>query len=129
MDTDQQLEEKDLVFQIVGCSMEVLNELGHGLREKTYERALCVEFRLQTIPYSQQEVFSVLYKGEKVDDYIPDLIVDGRVVVDTKTIEAIGDVEIGKMINYLHITGLKVGLLVNFKKPKLEWKRVVLSNH
>lgn len=129
MDANQQLEEKDLVFQIVGCSMEVLNELGHGLREKTYERALCVEFKLQDMCFSQQAVFPVLYKGEKVDDYIPDLVVEDRVVVDTKTIDAIGAVEIGKMLNYLHITGLKVGLLINFKKPKLEWKRVVLSGH
>ncbi|RKX36557.1 MAG: GxxExxY protein [Verrucomicrobia bacterium] len=129
MNANQQLEEKRLVFQIVGCAMEVLNELGHGLREKTYERALCVEFRLQKINYSQQAIFPVIYKGEKVDDYIPDLIVEDRVVVDTKTIDAIGNVEIGKMLNYLHVTGLKVGLLINLKKSKLEWKRVVLSEH
>jgi GxxExxY protein len=129
MDTNQQLEEKDLVFQIVGCSMEVLNELGHGFREKTYECALCVEFRLQNIACSQQSVFPVPYKGEKVDDYIPDLIVENRVVVDTKTIETITDIEIGKMLNYLRITGLKVGLLINFKHAKLQWKRVVLSEH
>lgn len=129
MNANQQLEEKELVFQIVGCSLEVLNELGHGLREKTYERALCVEFRLQKINYSQQAVFPVIYKGEKVDDYIPDLIVEDRVVVDTKTIDAIGNVEIGKMLNYLQITGLKVGLLINFKYSKLQWKRVVLSEH
>ena len=129
MNANQQLEEKRLVFQIVGCAMEVLNELGHGLREKPYERALCVEFRLQKINYSQQAIFPVIYKGEKVDDYIPDLIVEDRVVVDTKAIDAIGNVEIGKMLNYLHVTGLKVGLLINLKKSKLEWKRVVLSEH
>lgn len=129
MNTNQHLEEKELVYKIVGCAMEVLNELGHGLREKTYERALCVEFRLQKIEYSQQSVYSVLYKGEKVDDYIPDLIVENRVVVDAKTIDAIGDSEIGRMLNYLQITGLKVGLLVNFKHSKLHWKRVVLSEY
>ena len=129
MDTNKQLLEKDLVFQIVGCSMEVLNGLGHGLREKTYERALCVEFRLQDINYSQQAVYPVLYKGEKVDDYIPDLIIENQVVVDTKTIDSIGDVEIGQMLNYLRVTGLQVGLIIKFKKPKLEWKRVVLSDH
>ena len=109
--------------------MEVLNELGHGLREKTYERALCVEFRLQEIAFSQQTIFQVFYKGEKVDDYIPDLTVEDRVVVDTKTIDTIGDAEIGKMLNYLRVTGLKVGLLINFKHSKLQWKRVVLSEH
>jgi GxxExxY protein len=129
MDAKHQLEEKELVFQIVGCAMEVLNELGHGLREKTYERALCHEFKLQGIGYSQQSVFPVFYKGEKIDDYIPDLIVNDRVVVDAKTVDAIGDEEIGQMLNYLKVTGLKVGLLINFKHSKLQWKRVVLSEH
>jgi GxxExxY protein len=129
MNTNQNLEEKDLVYQIVGCSMEVLNELGHGLREKTYERALCHEFGLQKMEYSQQTVFPVFYKGKKVDDYIPDLIVENRVVVDTKTVDSIGDDEIGQMLNYLRITGLKVGLLINFKHSKLQWKRVVLTDH
>ncbi len=129
MDTNQNLEEKDLVYQIVGCSMEVLNELGHGLREKTYERALCHEFGLQKMEYSQQTVFPVFYKGKKVDDYIPDLIVENRVVVDTKTVDSFGDDEVGQMLNYLRITGLKVGILINFKHSKLQWKRVVLTDH
>ena len=120
MDANQQLEEKELVFQIVGCCMEVLNGLGHGLREKTYERALCVEFNLQHINHSQQTAYPVVYKGTKVDDYIPDLIVEGRVIVDTKTIESIGESEVGQMLNYLKITGLKVGLLINFKHSKLQ---------
>ncbi len=109
--------------------MEVLNELGHGLREKTYERALCVEFKLQELKFSQQAVFPVVYKGEVIDEYIPDLLVEDRIVIDTKTIEAIGENEIGQMLNYLKVTGLKVGLLINFKHSKLQWKRVVLSEH
>jgi GxxExxY protein len=74
-------------------------------------------------------VFPVFYKGEKVDDYIPDLIVNDKIVVDAKTVEAIGDEEIGQMLNYLKVTGLKVGLRINFKHSKLQWKRVVLSEH
>ena len=109
--------------------MEVLNELGHGLREKTYERALCHEFELQQIGYSQQAVFPVFYKERKVDDYIPDLVIEERIVVDTKTVDTIGDNEIGQMLNYLRVTGLKAGLLINFKKSKLEWKRIVLSEN
>lgn len=123
----KELIEKELVFKIVGCAMEVHNELGHGLREKTYERALCREFDLNPISYDQQAVYPVFYKGEKIDDYIPDLIVEGRVVVDAKTIEAVGDEERGKMLNYLKITGLKIGLVINFKHPKLQWERFVLD--
>ncbi len=125
--TMSELIEKELVFKIMGCAMEVHNELGYGLREKTYERALCREFDLQGLSYNQQAIYPVIYKGEKIDDYIPDLAVEERVVVDAKTIEAIGDVERGKMLNYLKITGLKVGLIVNFKNSKLEWERIVLD--
>ncbi len=124
---DVKLIEKELVFKVIGCAIEVHNELGYGLREKTYERALCREFDLQNISCNQRAVYPVFYKGEKSDDYIPDLVVEERVVVDTKTIEAIGDNERGQMLNYLRITGLKVGLLINFKHSKLEWERVVLD--
>ena len=117
---------KEDVFLIVGCAMEVLNTLGHGLLEKPYENALVVEFGLRDIPCKQQPRFEVIYKGFKVGDYIPDLIVFDKVVVDTKTIDRITDTERGQILNYLKITQLKVGVILNFKKPKLEWKRLVL---
>jgi len=129
MHTNIKLEEQELICRITGCAMEVLNEIGHGLREKTYERALCREFDFQGIAYSQQTVFPVEYKGAKIDEYIPDLVVEGRIVTDAKTIDGIGQDEIGKMLNYLKITKLNVGLIINFKHAKLEWKRVVLTEH
>jgi GxxExxY protein len=68
----------------------------------------------------------VIYKSVKVGEYIPDLIVFDEIVVDTKTIDRIIDVERGQILNYLKITQLRVGLLLNFKHPKLEWERLVL---
>lgn len=106
--------------------MEVLNGLGHGLLEKPYENAMCVEFGLREIPYTQQARYKILYKDVQVGEYIPDLIVFDKVVVDTKVIDRITDHEIGQRLNYLKITGHKVGLIINFKKAKLEWKRVAL---
>ncbi|RKX42316.1 MAG: GxxExxY protein [Verrucomicrobia bacterium] len=127
MDTNRhELILKEEVFQVVGCAMEVLNELGHGLLEKPYENALVVEFGLRGIPFRQQPRFDVLYKGISVGEYIPDLITHGQLVVDTKVIDRITDHEIGQMMNYLKITGLKVGVIINFKHAKLEWKRIVL---
>lgn len=120
---------KDEAHRIVGCAMEVLNTLGHGLLEKPYENALVVEFGLQDIPFRQQPIFDVQYKTVKVGEYIPDLICFDRVVVDTKTIERISNHEIGQMMNYLKITGLQLGLLLNFKHAKLEWKRIVLERN
>ena len=120
---------KEETFQIVGCAMEVLNEIGHGLLEKPYENALVVEFGLRSIPVSQQPTYDVIYKGVNVGEYIPDLIVYEQIVVDTKVVEQIGDHELGLMLNYLRITGLKVGLILNFKRAKLEWERVVLEEN
>jgi GxxExxY protein len=124
--TEQGLILKEEVHGIVGCAMEVLNTLGHGLLEKPYENALVVEFGLRGIPYSQQPRFDVVYKSVKVGEYVPDLICYGKVVVDTKTVDRLTNVETGQMLNYLKITGLQVGLLLNFKHPRLEWKRIVL---
>ena len=117
---------EDLTRSILGAAMEVLNHLGHGLHEKPYENALVVELGLRKIPYDQQSSFDVLYKGIRVGEYIPDLIVDRSVVVDTKVIDRITEYELGQMINYLKVTGLKVGLTINFKRAKLEWRRVVV---
>lgn len=111
---------------VIGCAMEVLNSLGHGLLEKPYENALVVEFGLRGVPVAQQPLYNVVYKGVTVGEYVPDLIVADEVVVDTKVIERITDHELGQMLNYLKITGLSVGLILNFKRSKLEWKRVSL---
>ena len=123
-----ELLEKELVYQIVGCAIAILNGLGHGLREKTYERAMGVELRHQELEYSQQTSYPVFYREELIDEYIPDLEVDGRVVVEAKTVECITDEHRGQMLNYLRITRKKVGVILNFKHPKLEWERIVLDN-
>mgnify|MGYP003983528915 CR=1 FL=1 len=117
---------KEEVFKIVGCAFEVLNTFGHGLLEKPYENALVVEFQQQGIPFAQQQRFPVVYKTVKVGEYIPDLIVLDKIIVDIKTIELIGNNEKAQIINYLKTTGLRVGLILNFKHAKLEWERIVL---
>jgi GxxExxY protein len=117
---------KDEVYQIVGSAMEVLNEIGHGLHEKPYENALVVEFALRGIEVEQQRNFEISYKGHKVGVFVPDLIAYGRIIVDAKAISQITDVERGQVLNYLKITKLRVGVILNFKHPKLEWERIVL---
>lgn len=116
----------EMTHAIIGAAMEVLNELGHGLNEKPYENALMVEFGLRDIPCRQQPSFDVMYKGRGVGLYIPDLIAFDTVIVDTKVVDYISDQERGQMINYLRVTGLRVGLIINFSKPRLEWERIVL---
>jgi GxxExxY protein len=117
---------KDEVYQIVGCAMEVLNGLGHGLHEKIYENALVVEFKLRRIAFDQQRRFDVNYKRVQVGEFVPDLITHEAIVVDAKVIDSITDHERGQMLNYLRITKLRVGVILNFKNSKLEWERIVL---
>lgn len=119
---------KEETDTIIGCAFAVLNEVGHGYHEKPYENSLVVEFEYCGIPYLQQPRYPIIYRDKKVSEYIPDLVVFNHVIVDTKVIERITDHEIGQMINYLKVTGLPVGLILNFKNSKLEFRRIV-STH
>jgi GxxExxY protein len=112
--------------KIIGFAFEVLNEVGHGLNEKIYENSLVVLFKQNGITFDQQRRFPVFFRAVQVGEFAPDLIAFGSVVVDTKVIDHITDHERGKMLNYLRITKLRVGLIVNFKHARLEWERVVL---
>ena len=112
--------------QVIACALQVHNTLGHGLLEKPYERAITVELAERGIRFAQQPRYPVVYKGVGVGEFVPDLVVFDRVVVDTKVVDRLSDQERGQVLNYLRISGLKVGLLLNFRWPKLEFRRVVL---
>ena len=112
--------------KIIGFAFEVLNEVGHGLNEKIYENSLTVLFKLNNIVFDQQRRFPVFFRGVEVGEFVPDLIAFGSVIVDTKVIDRIADHERGQMLNYLRITKLRIGLILNFKNARLEFERVVL---
>ena len=117
---------KEEVYAIVGCAFAVLNELGHCGKEKIYENALCVEMKLKGLHFSLQPRYTVMYKGKDVGLLIPDLVVYECVIVDTKVVPEITDRERWQILNYLRVTSLRVGILLNFYRPKLEWERLVL---
>ena len=116
----------ELSSQINGAAMRVLNELKPGLDEKLYERALVIELREGGNQIDQQKRFSITYKEQDIGTLIPDLIVNSLVIVDTKVVTSFNDSHIAQMTGYLAHTGLRLGLLLNFKYAKLQWKRVVL---
>ncbi len=118
---------KDEVYAVVSCAMEISNGLGHGLIEKNYENALAVEFSFREIPFLQQVRYPVKWRNVKVGEFIPDLIAYDQIIIETKTIDQISDLERGQVLNYLRITGLQLGLILNFKKPRLEWERIALT--
>jgi GxxExxY protein len=116
---------EELSGAIIGIAMEVLNELKPGLDEALYERALAIELRARGHLVEAQRTFPVLYRGELIGNLIPDLIVDGSIIVDAKVVSAFADTHTAQMIGYLNITGLELALLLNFKNARLNWKRVV----
>ena len=115
----------ELSKNILGASMRVLNELKPGLDEKIYENALVVELEAAGHRVEQQRQFPVDYRGVRVGVLIPDLIVDGKAIVDPKVVISFTETHLAQMAGYLAITGLELAILINFKQAKLEWKRVV----
>jgi len=118
---------EELTRDIIGAAIAVLNELRPGLDEKLYENALIIELAGQGHVAEQQREFPVHYRDRFIGKLIPDLIVDGKVIVDAKVVTAFSDTHIAQILGYLNITDLQVGLLLNFKQAKLGWKRIVLD--
>jgi GxxExxY protein len=116
---------EEFTRDIMGAAMAVWNELRPGLDEKLYENALVIELKGRGHRVEQQREYPVHYKGQFIGRLIPDLIVDGQVIVDPKVVTAFNETHVAQMLGYLNITGLKVALLPNFKESKLDWKRVV----
>ena len=122
---NKNLVHKELSGKIIGAAMTVSNELKPGLDEKVYENALIIELRQLGHEVDQQKRFSVNYKEQLVGTLVPDLIVDGLVIVDAKVVTAFNENHFAQMIGYLSITGLELAILINFKHAKLTWKRIV----
>jgi GxxExxY protein len=115
----------ELSHSIVGAAIKVLNTLKPGLSEKAYENALVIELRKRGQVVEQQRRFDVFYDGILVDTLVPDLLVDGLVVVDPKVVNEFNDTHLAQMMGYLAITGFRLAILVNFKHADLGRKRVV----
>jgi len=116
-----------LTERVLGAVFEVSNTLGAGFLEKVYERALLRELALRGISAMAQAPLTVVYKGESVGEYLADLVVEGQLVVELKCVERLANEHIAQCLNYLRASGLTICLLVNFQKPKVEWKRIVLG--
>ena len=116
-----------LTGRIIGCALTVLHALGAGFLEKVYENSLVHELRKSGLTVLQQHPVVVRYDGIVVGEYIVDLLVEGVVLVELKVARAIDDIHRAQCLNYLKATGLHLCLLLNFGKPRLEIKRIVLA--
>ena len=115
--------------RIIGCAIEVHKQLGPGLLESVYESALCVEFKVNSLPFTRQVGIPLYYKGELISEHRPDLIVDDKVIVEVKSVEALAPIHMAQMLTYLKVTSLNTGLILNFNSPTMKQgtRRVVLS--
>ncbi len=115
----------ELAERVIGAVYEVANVLGAGFLEKVYERALVRELGLRGLQAKAQASFPVEYKGQCVGDYMADILVEERLIVELKCVDRFANEHIAQCVNYLKASSIKLALLVNFQKPRVEWKRVV----
>ncbi len=116
---------KDLSYAIVGAAMEVHKILGPGFLELVYESALAYEFDLRGIPYERQKRLSVSYKDKFIGDYIADMIVDDKIILELKAVSAITPAHEAQAHHYITATGLKLAIILNFGAESLQQKRIV----
>jgi GxxExxY protein len=125
MNTDERGFNDPLTERVLGAVFEVSNTLGSGFLEKVYERALLREFALRDIRAQPQESIAVMYKGYCVGEYFPDLLIEESLIVELKCVERFSNEHVAQCLNYLRASGRTVCLLVDFQKPKVEWRRIV----
>ena len=115
-------------YDLMGAAFEVYNEQGSHLSEDIYQASLETELSLRNIPFDAQRHVDVFYKGVKlVPKFIPDLFVFGEVIAELKAVKTLLPEHEAQLINYLAVTGKKVGYLINFgHQGSLEWKRISL---
>ena len=123
MNTDNRYFEKELTEQIIGACFEVSNELGIGFLESVYEKALVIPLHDRGLNVVEQHPLKVSFRNNIIGDFFTDILVENRIIIELKTVKSLLPEHEAQLINYLKASKMKMGLLVNFGKPKLEWKR------
>ena len=114
--------------QVICCAFEVSNTLGAGFIEKVYENALCVELNRAGIPFCRQKRYDVRYKNENIGNYIADIVIADKLLVELKALSALNKEHEAQVMNYLKASGLRVGLLINFGTSRIGMKRIVWNH-
>ena len=112
--------------KVVGGFLRVHEELGMGLLESCYHNALYFDYKALGLSVSYNAPFNVSYKGEQVGEFYADLAVEGKVIIEIKSVKVLSSAHEAQLLNYLHISGCRVGYLVNFNGERAVWKRFVV---
>ncbi|MCX7785875.1 MAG: GxxExxY protein [candidate division WOR-3 bacterium] len=118
--------ESSLTEKIIQAAIEVHKNLGPGFLETIYEQALLREFSLNGIKYESQKLIDIFYKHEKVGEHRIDLIVEGKVIVELKSTRSFEAIHRAQVLSYLKATNIRLGLLINFGKTKIDIERIIL---
>ncbi len=116
----------DITKTVIGCAYTVSNSLGCGFLEKVYENATTHELAKHSLKVNRQHKIKIEYDGVIVGNYIADLVIEDSVLVEIKNVDHLGTPQVAQCLNYLKATGIHVGLLMNFGRPRVEVKRLVL---
>jgi GxxExxY protein len=125
MHTDERESLNRLSSEVIGAGQAVSRGLGCGFLEKVYENAMVVELCRRNLSVSQQREVCVRYQGNIVGQYLADLVVDNRLIVELKAVAALNSLHEAQCINYLRASGMKLCLLMNFARPRLEVRRII----
>jgi GxxExxY protein len=121
---EKELPHSELTRSILGCCFEVMKELGPGFLEKVYKNALLMAMRQKRLQVEVERSYNVVFRGKIIGRYVADLVVNDTVIVELKCCEKLIGEHQAQLFNYLKVSGLPVGLLVNFRRRKLDWKRL-----
>jgi GxxExxY protein len=117
---------KELSDKIIGLAITVHKTVGSGFLEHVYQESLCVELNLNNIPYKRQKEYSVVYKNITVGVYFADVVIDNKIILELKSVPYINRNMDAQLLNYLHVSGIRVGYVINFRNAVIEFRRFVL---
>jgi GxxExxY protein len=118
------MKHEEITGVVIGCAFEVLNELGAGFLESVYQKAVVLALRQRGVTVVNRPPIDVIFRGQCVGEFYADLLVEDKVIVELKAVRSITVEHQAQIINYLNASGIEVGLLINFGRPKLEYRRL-----
>lgn len=118
---------KDLSYKIVGCIYEVYNKIGSGFKESVYHNALKIEFNDKNVEFEDQPQLPITYKGKKIGTYVPDFVIEDKIILELKSVEFMPKIFESQLYNYLKGTTYNLGYIVNFGGNKIDIRRRIFE--